>query len=150
MSWGRIACGYCVARCPPSRYARWRTATTWRRSIMTRRRSSARQPHGLASRPRSRGETRSGSKGNPENWHKERTIVGNGDVPDGSKARDGSGGDGDEAVWLDLVARYDAPAPADGDAVPWPDREDLGSPAVPVAPSDTQPLPEAPEVPSGQ
>jgi hypothetical protein len=76
--------------------------------------------------------------------------VGNGDVPDGSKARDGSGGEGDEAAWLDLVARYDAPAPADGDAVPWPDREDLASPAVPVAPSDTQPLPEAPEVPSGQ
>jgi hypothetical protein len=71
-------------------------------------------------------------------------------VPDGSKARDGSGGDGDEAAWLDLVARYDAPTPAEGDAVPWPDREDLASPAVPVAPADTQPLPEAPEAPSGQ
>jgi hypothetical protein len=70
-------------------------------------------------------------------------------VPDGSKARDGSGGDGDEAAWLDLVARYDAPAPAEGDAVPWPDREDLASPAVPVPPSDTQPLPETPEAPSG-
>ena len=74
----------------------------------------------------------------------------NGDEPDGSKARDGSGGDGDEAAWLDLVARYDAPTPAEGDAVPWPDREDLASPAVPVPPSDTQPLPEAPEAPSGQ
>ena len=73
----------------------------------------------------------------------------NGDVPDGSKARDGSGGEGDEAAWLDLVARYDAPAPAEGGAVPWPDREDLASPAVPVAPSDTQPLPETPEAPSG-
>jgi len=76
--------------------------------------------------------------------------VANGDEPDGSKARDGSGGDGDEAAWLDLVARYDAPTPAEGDAVPWPDREDLASPAVPVPPSDTQPLPEAPEAPSGQ
>jgi hypothetical protein len=76
--------------------------------------------------------------------------VANGDEPDGSKARDGSGGDGDEAAWLDLVARYDTPTPAGGDAVPWPDREDLASPAVPVPPSDTQPLPEAPEAPSGQ
>ena len=73
----------------------------------------------------------------------------NGDVPDGSKARDGSGGEGDEAVWLDLVARFDAPVPAEGAAVPWPDREDLASPAVAVPPSDTQPLPEAPEATSG-
>jgi hypothetical protein len=99
--------------------------------------------------PRPPAGTRSGSKGNRENWHKERTTVANGDVPDGSKARDGSGGEGEEAVWLDLVARYDAPVPAEGDAVPWPDREDLASPAVPVPPSDTQPLPEAPEAPSG-
>ncbi len=77
----------------------------------------------------------------------------NGDVPDGSKARDGSGGDGDQAAWLDLVARYDAPAPAAGDAVPWPEREDLVGP-VPVPPSDPLPepvtgTPEAP-LPSGQ
>src|SRR5258708_33009155 len=140
MSWGRIACGYCVPPCPPLRYARWRTATTWRRSITTRRRSSARQPNGLASTPRSPGGTRSGSKGNRENWHKERTTVANGDVPDGSKARDGSGGDGDEAAWLDLVARFASPSPAQGE-VPWPDREDLvGSVAVP--PSDELPRPE--------
>ena len=77
----------------------------------------------------------------------------NGDVPDGSKARDGSGGNGEEAAWLDLVARYDTPTPAEGGSVPWPEREDLAVPVVP--PSDTQPLPEAPEAtpgpqPSGQ
>lgn len=39
----------------------------------------------------------------------------------------GSGRDGEEAVWLDLIARFDAPAPA-GEAPPWPDREDLAGP----------------------
>jgi hypothetical protein len=60
----------------------------------------------------------------------------NGDVPgDGTagSAADGSGGD--EAAWLDLVARFDAPAPeARGDEVPWPDREDLPD-AVRVTPA---------------
>ncbi len=45
-----------------------------------------------------------------------------------------TGGDGDEAVWLDLIARFDAPA----DGTPWPQREDLAGP-VPVLP----PLPPA-------
>src|SRR6185437_14366676 len=46
-----------------------------------------------------------------------------------------TGGDGDEAVWLDLVARFDAPAPA-GEAPPWPDREDLAGPVhvTPIVP----------------
>ena len=66
----------------------------------------------------------------------------NGDVPDGSTARgDGSGGDNEEAAWLDLVARFDEPAPADRDGVPWPDREDLSGPPVPVSPADTLPGP---------
>jgi hypothetical protein len=75
-----------------------------------------------------------------------------GDVADGSRARgDGSGGDGEDAAWLDLVARYDAPVPAQGDGAPWPEREDLGGP-VRVSPadapaddaplSDTGPLPD--------
>ncbi len=51
---------------------------------------------------------------------------------------DGSGGDGDEATWLELVARYDAPmAAADGE-VPWPEREDLTGP-VRVSPADAVP-----------
>ena len=54
---------------------------------------------------------------------------------------DGSGGDNQEAAWLDLVARFDEPAPADGDGVPWPDREDLSGPPVPVSPADTLPEP---------
>jgi hypothetical protein len=60
-------------------------------------------------------------------------------MPDGSMARgDGSGGDGDEAAWLELVARYDAPlAASDGD-VPWPEREDLTGP-VRVSPADAVP-----------
>jgi hypothetical protein len=53
------------------------------------------------------------------------------DVPGGTgTGGSATGGDGDEAVWLDLVARFGAPAPepADGQAQPWPDREDLAGP----------------------
>ncbi|HVT71098.1 MAG TPA: hypothetical protein VHF26_25355, partial [Trebonia sp.] len=51
-----------------------------------------------------------------------------GDVPGGAgTGGSASGEDGEEAVWQDLVARFDAPAPADG-APPWPDREDLAGP----------------------
>lgn len=51
-----------------------------------------------------------------------------GDVPGGTgTGGNATGGDGDEAVWLDLVARFGAPAPADGES-PWPDREDLAGP----------------------
>jgi hypothetical protein len=58
-------------------------------------------------------------------------------VPDGSKSHgDGSGSEGDEAAWLDLIARYDAPAPGEGTGVPWPEREDLAGP-VHVTPDIT-------------
>jgi hypothetical protein len=52
-----------------------------------------------------------------------------------------AGGDGEDAVWLDLVARFDAPAPA-GEAPPWPDREDLAGP-VHVTPTLPPTAPEA-------
>ena len=76
-----------------------------------------------------------------------------GDVPGGTGAGgNATGGDGDEAVWLDLVARFDAPAPA-GEAPPWPDREDLEGPvhATPsVPPSVPEALPrEPPTNPTG-
>ena len=76
-----------------------------------------------------------------------------GDVPGGTGAGgNATGGDGDEAVWLDLVARFDAPSPA-GEAPPWPDREDLAGPvhATPSAPpSVPEALPrEPPTNPSG-
>jgi hypothetical protein len=61
----------------------------------------------------------------------------------GGNATGGEGGD--EAVWLDLVARFDAPAPAD-EAPPWPDREDLAGPVhvTPALPPTTPPsVPEA-------
>jgi hypothetical protein len=64
--------------------------------------------------------------------------VADGDVPGGT----GAGGDGDEAVWLDLVARFDAPDPDDGGDSPWPDREDLAGP-VSVTPTLPETLPEA-------
>jgi hypothetical protein len=51
---------------------------------------------------------------------------------------DGSGGEGDEAAWLDLIARYDTPALAEGGEVPWPERENLAGP-VPVTPADAIP-----------
>jgi hypothetical protein len=46
-----------------------------------------------------------------------------------------AGGDGEDAVWRDLVARFDAPAPV-GEAPPWPDREDLAGPVhvTPILP----------------
>jgi len=63
-------------------------------------------------------------------------------VPGGT-GTDGNatGGDGDEAVWLDLIARFDAPAPG-GEAPPWPDREDLAGP-VHVTPAVPPSVPEA-------
>jgi hypothetical protein len=72
--------------------------------------------------------------------------VADGDVPGGTgTGGNATGGDGDEAVWLDLVARFDAPAPAD-EAPPWPDREDLAGPVhvTPTMPPTTPPaVPEA-------
>jgi hypothetical protein len=62
--------------------------------------------------------------------------VTDGDVPGGTgTGGNATGGDGDEAVWLDLVARFDAPAPV-GEAPPWPDREDLAGPVhvTPIVP----------------
>lgn len=57
-----------------------------------------------------------------------------GDVPGGTgTGGNATGGDGDEAVWLDLIARFDAPAPSGAES-PWPDREDLAGP-VSVAPT---------------
>jgi len=68
--------------------------------------------------------------------------VADGDVPGGTGAGgNATGGDGDEDVWLDLVARFDAPSPA-GEAPPWPDREDLAGP-VRVTPSVPPSVPEA-------
>jgi hypothetical protein len=66
-------------------------------------------------------------------------------VPGTGAGGNATGGDGDEAVWLDLVARFDAPAPADI-APPWPDREDLAGPVhvTPAMPPTTPPsVPEA-------
>jgi len=64
------------------------------------------------------------------------------DAPGGTgPGGNAAGGDGDEAAWLDLVARFDAPAPA-GDAPPWPDREDLAGP-VHVTPAVPPSVPEA-------
>jgi hypothetical protein len=62
--------------------------------------------------------------------------VADGDVPGGT----GTGGNGDEAVWLDLVARFDAPDPG-GEDSPWPDREDLAGP-VHVTPTMPETLPD--------
>ena len=50
-----------------------------------------------------------------------------GDAPGNGTGGNATGGDGEEAAWLDLIARFDAPAVEDGD-VPWPEREDLAGP----------------------
>ncbi|HEY0932861.1 MAG TPA: hypothetical protein VGD91_03875, partial [Trebonia sp.] len=66
-----------------------------------------------------------------------------GDVPGTGTGGNATGGDGDEAVWLDLVARFDAPGPAD-QAAPWPDREDLAGPVHVTPPPAVPPgMPEA-------
>jgi hypothetical protein len=68
--------------------------------------------------------------------------VAEGDVP--GSAGDATAGDGQEAVWRDLVARFDAPAPADGEA-PWPELEDLDGPVhVTPAPPPAMPPPVMP------
>ena len=68
-----------------------------------------------------------------------------GDVPGGNgTGGNATGGDGEEAVWLDLVARFGAPSPetADGEEQPWPDREDLAGPVrVSPNPGPTDGLP---------
>jgi hypothetical protein len=64
------------------------------------------------------------------------------DVPGGTgTGGNATGGDGDEAVWLDLIARFDAPVPS-GAQPPWPDREDLAGP-VSVTPAMPPAAPEA-------
>jgi len=69
-------------------------------------------------------------------------MVTDGDVPDETGAGgNAAGGDGDEAVWLDLIARFDAPALAD-ETPPWPDRENLAGP-VHVTPGTPTSLPDA-------
>jgi hypothetical protein len=87
--------------------------------------------------------------------------VADGDVPGGNgTGGNATGGDGDEAVWLDLVARFGAPAPepANGETQPWPDREDLAGPVrvspnpgpADGPPTDTDALPgEPPTNPTG-
>ena len=72
-------------------------------------------------------------------------TVAEGDVPGNGTGSNATGGDGDDAVWRDLIARFDAPAPA-GEAPPWPDREDLAGPVhvTPAMPPTTPPsVPEA-------
>ena len=67
-----------------------------------------------------------------------------GDVP--GPAGDATAGDGQDAVWRDLVARFDAPAPADGET-PWPELEDLDGPVhVTPAPPPAMPPPVMPPV----
>ncbi len=79
-----------------------------------------------------------GGCGGSSPWEK---TVADGDVPGTGAGGSATGGDGDEAIWLDLVARFDTPAPA-GEAPPWPDREDLAGP-VHVTPVVPPSVPEA-------
>ena len=65
-----------------------------------------------------------------------------GDAP--GPTGDAAAGDGQEAVWRDLVARFDAPAPADGET-PWPELENLDGPVhVTPAPPPAMPPPAMP------
>jgi hypothetical protein len=65
--------------------------------------------------------------------------VADGDVPGTGTGGNTAGGDGDEAAWLDLVARLEAPEPAADEETPWPDREDLAGPVRVTPPSPPSP-----------
>ena len=56
----------------------------------------------------------------------------------GRGASGGRGADGDEAVWRDLIARFDMPV-GQLNATPWPDRESLTPPAPDRGPDDAGP-----------
>ena len=64
-------------------------------------------------------------------------------MTDGNSEEVAHGGSEEEAAWLDLVGRFDAPATAGDAPVPWPESENLTPPAAspPLAPP---PLPAAP------
>ena len=64
-------------------------------------------------------------------------------MTDGNSEEVAHGGSEEEAAWLDLVGRFDAPATAGDAPVPWPDSENLTPPAAP-APLAPPPLPAAP------
>jgi hypothetical protein len=68
-------------------------------------------------------------------------MMADGDVPGGTGGGSATGGDGEEAIWLDLVARFDAPAP-DAEEAPWPDREDLAGPVHVTPPTMPPTVPE--------
>jgi hypothetical protein len=53
-------------------------------------------------------------------------------VADGNSEEIAHGGSEEEAAWLELVGRLDAPAAADGAPVPWPESENLTAPAAPA------------------
>jgi len=50
------------------------------------------------------------------------------DVTDGNSEEVAHGGDEEEAAWLELVGRFDAPASFSGALPPWPERENLAAP----------------------
>jgi hypothetical protein len=68
--------------------------------------------------------------------------VTNGNMPENPAGGNAADGDGDEAAWLDLIARFDAPADGDG-TIPWPEREDLAG-SVHVTPIMPEALPREP------
>ena len=73
-------------------------------------------------------------------------------MTDGNSEEVAHGGSEEEAAWLDLVGRFDAPATAGDAPVPWPDSENLTPPAaaapLPAAPPSPPPFP-APPLPAG-
>ena len=77
----------------------------------------------------------------------------NGDVPGNGATGGAPGGEGsgDEAAWLDLVARFDTTGvDSDEGDTPWPEREDLAG-AVPVTPAFPEALPvDPPASPAGK
>ena len=69
-------------------------------------------------------------------------------MTDGNSEEVAHGGSEEEAAWLDLVGRFDAPATAGDAPVPWPESENLTPPPaaapLPAAPLAPPPFPAAP------
>jgi hypothetical protein len=54
-------------------------------------------------------------------------------VTDGNSEEVARGGSEEEAAWLELIGRFDAPVSAADSSTPWPEREDLPGGAKPAA-----------------
>ncbi len=72
-------------------------------------------------------------------------------MTDGNSEEVTHGGSEEDAVWRELIGRFDAPAYAADGPAPWPERENLAAPApaapAPAAPAASGPAADSPAAP---